>query len=99
MKIMAETKDIKLSLPVTLWEELQKLIPQWQQSQFWIELLNRELRRIRFEQAWRAAAGAWSDEAHPDLVTATDIDAHVRRLRETSLVRSWDEIIVEDTDD
>jgi len=48
MNITAETKDIKLSLPVTLWEELQKLIPQWQQSQFWVELLNRELRRIRF---------------------------------------------------
>ena len=53
MNITAETKDIKLSLPVTLWEELQKLIPQWQQSQFWVELLNRELRRIRFEEAWR----------------------------------------------
>jgi len=47
------------------------------------------------EKALRESAGAWSDEDHPDLMTVEDVNRYIRRLRETSMPRTWDEIIAE----
>ncbi len=86
---------INVALPEALLQEFRAMIPARQRNQFIVELVARELQRRRFAKAWDEAAGAWSDEDHPDLMTAEDIDRFVRKLRETSLPRSWDEILAE----
>jgi hypothetical protein len=53
------------------------------------------LRRERQLTAIRESSDAWSDEDHPDLMTVEDVDRYVRRLRETWMPRSWDEIVAE----
>ena len=96
---MVDTKEINLNVPIKLLEELQRYFPNWQEEQFLLDLLERELRRARLQQAWNESAGAWSDEDHPDLKTAEDIEAYVRRIRETWMPRTWDEIAAEGVDD
>jgi hypothetical protein len=90
---------INLALPAELLKELRETIPPRQRNQFIVELIERELRRLRFLKAWEEAAGAWSDEDHPDLMTREDVDRYVRRLRETWMPRSWDEIVGETEED
>lgn len=41
---------------------------------------------MRFENALSQAAGAWSDEKHPDLKTKKDVDKYLRDSR-----KSWSE--------
>lgn len=96
---MTETTEITVNLPTKLLEELQTHIPHWQETPFLIEVLERELRRARLKQAWEQSAGAWKPEDHPDLQTADDIEVYVRRLRDTWVPRTWDDIIAEDAND
>jgi hypothetical protein len=99
VSITVETTEIRVSLPTKLLEELQRYVPNWQETQFLIGLLERELRRAQLKRAWEQSAGAWKSEDHPDLKTAEDVETYVRRLRDTALPRTWDEIITEDSDD
>ncbi|MFN8493470.1 MAG: hypothetical protein U0350_38075 [Caldilineaceae bacterium] len=93
--VHSNTGRINVALPADLLQEFRELVPARQRNQFIVDLVERELRRQRFAKAWAEAAGAWSDEDHPDLMTAEDIDRFVRKLRETSRPRSWDEILAE----
>jgi hypothetical protein len=86
---------INVALPDELLKELRELIPPRQRNQLIVDLLARELHHRRFLKAWDEAAGAWSDEDHPDLMTREDIDRFVRRIRDTAMPRSWDEILAE----
>lgn len=91
----AESKRISVVFPVKVLEELRRLVPPRERSKFIARATEMELKRLRLEAALRNSAGAWSDEDHPDLMTAEDVDRYIRRLRETSMPRSWDEIIAE----
>ncbi|MCB0175060.1 MAG: hypothetical protein KDJ97_31415 [Anaerolineae bacterium] len=101
MAITTEQTEIqlKITVPTALLKELEAIIPAEQRDQFFADLLERELRRRNFRRAWERAAGAWSDEAHPELTTAADIESYVRHLRDRNAARSWDEIIAESKDD
>jgi hypothetical protein len=90
---------INLALPAELLQELRETIPPRQRNQFIVELIERELRRLRFLKAWDEADGAWSDEDYPHLKTREDIDRWVRNLRAQSMPRTWDEILAEDEED
>lgn len=93
---MAENlKRINITFPTSLLEELRAYIPRGERNEFIVEAIEKELRRIRLHQALRESAGAWSDEDHPDLMTVEDVNPYVRRLRETAMPRSWDEIAAE----
>ena len=46
-------------------------------------LVEKELKRLRLLQALEDSFGTWSDEDYPDLVTSEDIDAYVRKSRES----------------
>ena len=89
---------INVALPAALLEEFKATVPPRQRNQFIVELVERELRRLRLLKAWEEAGGAWSDEDHPDLKTEEDIDRYVRRLRESWMPRSWDEIVEESSE-
>jgi hypothetical protein len=89
------SKRINVTFPIFLLEELRRLIPRRERNRFIVETIEKELRKIQFRRALRESAGAWSDEDHPDLMTVEDVNRYVRRLRETAMPRSWDEIIDE----
>ncbi|MCG2769760.1 MAG: hypothetical protein L6435_15480 [Anaerolineae bacterium] len=89
------TTRINVTFPDSLLEELKRYVPGRKRSKFIVEATEKELHRMRFRKALRESAGAWSDEDHPDLMTAEDVNRYIRRLRETWMPRSWDEIIEE----
>jgi hypothetical protein len=89
------SKRINVTFPNSLLEELREYVPRRERNRFIVETVEKELRKIRLRKALRETAGAWSDEDHPDLMTTEDVNRYVRRLRETAMPRSWDEIINE----
>lgn len=89
------TKRINVTFPVSLLEELRRYVPRRERNRFIVEATEKELKRRRLLKALRDSAGAWSDEDHPDLMTIEDVNRCVRRLRETWMPRSWDEIVEE----
>lgn len=89
------TKRINITFPVLLLEDLRRYVPRRRRNQFIVEATEEALKRRRLLKALQESAGAWSDEDHPDLMTVEDVNRYVRRLRETWLLRSWDEIIEE----
>lgn len=89
------TTRINVTSPGSLLQELKRYVPSRKRSKFIVEATEKELHRMRFRKALRESAGAWSDVNHPDLMTAEHVNRYVRRLRETWMPRSWDEIIAE----
>lgn len=89
------SKRINVTLPEGLLRELRSYIPRPQRNQFVVDLVEREIRRLRLVRALQESAGAWLPEDHPDLATADEIDQHVRRLRAINRPRSWAELAAE----
>jgi len=88
-------KRINVSFPEPVLELLEKVVPTRERNSFIVRATEEALRRERLLKALQASAGAWTDEDHPDLMTVEDVDRYVRRLRETWMPRSWDEILEE----
>lgn len=86
-------KRINVSFPESVLELLDKLVPPRERNSFIVEATQEALRRARLIEALQASAGAWSDENHPELMTNDDIDQYIRRLRESWMPRTWDEIL------
>ena len=91
---MEATKRINVTFPVSLLENLREVVPPRKRNEFITEATEKELRRVRLTGALEELRRepAWSDEDHPDLMTVDDVNRYVRRLRETWMPRSWDEI-------
>jgi len=85
-------KRINVTFPTSLLEELKHHIPPRERNRFIVEATEKELRRQRLLLALSESAGAWREKDHPDLETPEDIDSYVRRLRETWMPISWEEI-------
>lgn len=90
-----ETKRINITLPVSLLEDLRRLIPKMERNKFIVEATEKELQRLQLHKAIQESAGAWSDEDHPDLITVDDVNRYVREIRERSMPQTWDEIIAD----
>jgi len=90
---------LEITIPMALFKELEANIPAEQRDRFFTDLLERELRRERLKRALKESAGAWKAEDHPELAEPDGVEKYVRRLRETWMPRSWDEIIAEDIDE
>jgi hypothetical protein len=88
-------KRINVTFPESVLDLLEAVIPARKRNAFIVEATEEALRKERQLAAIHESSGAWSDEDHPDLMTVEDIDRYVRRLRETWMPRSWDEIIAE----
>lgn len=78
----ARKKRINLLLPEGLARELYALVPPRQRGRVVSEALARELRRLRVLAAIEQSAGAWTDEAHPELRTDAGIDRWIRQERQ-----------------
>jgi hypothetical protein len=88
-------KRINVTFPESVLDLLESVVPARKRNAFIVEATEEALHRERQLNAIRESSGAWSDEDHPDLMTVEDVDRYVRRLRETWMPRSWDEIIAE----
>lgn len=98
----SETKRINVTFPVSLLEELKDHVPQRERNKFIVAATENHLKQVKLKKvvAELRQKPAWSDKDHPDLMTVEDVDNYVRRLRETAMPRSWDEIAKEaDLDD
>lgn len=90
-------KRINVTFPQTVLDLLEAVVPARKRNAFIVEATEEALRRERLKAVLESLAKepAWSDEDHPDLMTVEDVDRYVRRLRETWMPRSWDEIAEE----
>jgi hypothetical protein len=90
-------KRINVTFPESVLDLLESVVPARKRNAFIVEATEEALRRERLGQVLETMRekAAWSDENHPDLMTVEDVDRYVRRLRETWLPRSWDEIAEE----
>ena len=70
-----------VTLPEELVREIDRVAGRRKRSQFIVEAVRERLAKLRFSEALAQAAGAWSDENHPDLVTQEDIKRYLRRAR------------------
>ena len=95
MATVTEKTEIQLqiTIPTALLKELDATVPVEQRDRFFTDLLERELRRERLKRALKESAGAWKVEDHPELAEPDGVEKYVRRIRETWMPRSWDEII------
>jgi hypothetical protein len=90
-------KRINVTFPESVLDLLESVVPARKRNAFIVEATEEALRRERLGQVLETLREkpAWSDEDHPDLMTVEDVDRYVRRLRETWMPRSWDEIAEE----
>jgi hypothetical protein len=90
-------KRINVTFPESVLDLLESVVPARKRNAFIVEATEEALRRERLGQVIKTLRekSAWSDEDHPDLMTVEDVDRYVRRLRETWMPRSWDEIAEE----
>jgi hypothetical protein len=86
-------KRISVTFPQPVLDLLDKVVPARERSAFIVEATEGALRRERLLTALRETSGAWSDEDHPDLMTADDVDCYVRGLRETWMPRGREDAV------
>ena len=58
--------------PVDVFERLRELVPAGERSAFVAEATVYKLKMLRQARAIQQAAGAWTDENHPDLMKGED---------------------------
>lgn len=72
-------------IPASIAAGIDKIAGHRKRSAFVVEVLDREIRRREQLEALEQAAGAWTDENHPEL--ANGADAWVREMRDASAQR------------
>ncbi len=70
-----------LVLPKQLLAEMDKFVSPRKRSQFVADAAREKLERLRLDQALEKAAGAWTDENHPELTSPSGVKRYLRRLR------------------
>ncbi len=76
-----ENERLNVVLPRSLVEELRALVPARKRSQVIAEALAEKLVLLRQAKAVREAAGAWSDDEHPELRSYADYEAWKQTIR------------------
>jgi hypothetical protein len=79
MRAVKERMNLYISKPIA--DELRRLIPARERTQFVEDILARELRRAKLKQAIENSYGAWSDEDHPDMLTFDDVNRWIDEQR------------------
>ncbi len=71
-------------LPAGLLGEIDSVAGERRRSAFLMEAAREKLARLRFDRASARAFGAWTDAAHPDLMTDVDLARYRERIRGTT---------------
>lgn len=74
----AVKERMNLYINKSLMDDLRKAVPARERTRFVEDILARELRRRKLEDALEKAYGAWKVEDHPELKTPKDIDKWIR---------------------
>lgn len=77
---MATRDKAHFVFPSDLLDEIDQLVGKRKRSQFVVEAVRKEIKRLKLLKAIEEATGAWKDEDHPEL-TAKDTYGWVRELR------------------
>ena len=99
-QVLVAVVDLPVSaeaFPEAALDLLESVVPPRKRNASIVEATEEALRRERLRVVLQSLGDkpAWSDEDHPDLMTVEDVDRYVRRLRETWMPRSRDEIAEE----
>lgn len=70
-----------LVLPKKLLLEMDRFVSPRGRSQFVADATWEKLERLRLEHALEKAAGAWTDENHPELTSPAAVKRYLRHLR------------------
>lgn len=76
-----ETVKTHLVLPKRLLLEMDRFVNPRGRSQFVAEATWEKLERLRLQHALEKAAGAWTDENHPELTSPAAVKRYLRHLR------------------
>ena len=87
MSASSGTVRMNLALLAHLVRDLRQRVPSHQRGRFVALALERELQRLRLQDALKAAAGAWQDADHPELADGPSID---RWIAESRKQLNWD---------
>ncbi len=88
----AVKERMNLYITKSVMDELRRAIPARERTRFVEELLARELRRRKLQEAIEKSYGAWKDEDHPNMLTGEDIDRWIeeqRKLGTRDLSDEW----------
>ncbi|NOX61472.1 MAG: hypothetical protein GXP42_05940 [Chloroflexi bacterium] len=94
-----ETKRINVTFPTNLLDELRWLLPPRERNRFIVEATAEALRRRKLAEALRQLredGPAWSEEDHPELRTAADVERYTRAMREGWRAIGWNADIEND---
>ena len=72
--LQTDAQKITVTIPGALLNRLNESIPKRQRSEFIVEAIEERLALEEQYAAIEEAAGAWTDEHHPDLRNEDDID-------------------------
>lgn len=77
----AVKERMNLYITKSLMDELRKAVPARERTRFVEDILARELRRRKLQEALKKSYGAWKDEDHPEMKTPADIDRWIEEGR------------------
>jgi metal-responsive CopG/Arc/MetJ family transcriptional regulator len=77
-----ETQKITVTLPRRLLKELDAVVPPRERSQFIAQAVQEQLAILEQAQVVDEAAGAWQDEAYPELDSDEKIEEWLAQLRQ-----------------
>jgi Arc/MetJ-type ribon-helix-helix transcriptional regulator len=75
------TRKITVTLPETILERLDEMVPSRQRSHFIALAVQEQLALLEQVAALEETAAAWTDENHPEMLTEADIDQWLAELR------------------
>jgi metal-responsive CopG/Arc/MetJ family transcriptional regulator len=81
LSIQGDSQKITVTLPRALLARLREHVPARQRSRFILEAVEERLALEEQVEALEEAAGAWSDQNHPEMQADQDIDRWLADLR------------------
>lgn len=75
------TRKITVTLPETVLERLDEIVPSRQRSHFIALAVQEQLALLEQVVALEETAAAWTDKNHPEMLTEADIDQWLADLR------------------
>jgi hypothetical protein len=75
------TRKITVTLPQTVLERLDEMVPSRQRSHFIALAVQEQLALLEQGVALEETAAAWTGENHPEMLTEADIDRWLADLR------------------
>ncbi len=75
------SRKVTVTLPKSLLARLDAMVPRRQRSRFIAEAIQEQIAMLEQAEAIEEAAGSWTDEKYPELLTTEDIDNWLKALR------------------